>query len=208
MPRCRQAYAQPSVNIKTRTARSATGLRCSRRGRMAADFGAADRGQGDSNAPSPSLCSPRRHSGRAAAVQRRSRRSTRRASASTCATWRRPRGCPPSPSTRIRPRSPPAASTSSGACSTSPQDEIGDRLPIVNGIWADGSLEAARIARMAAEGGASALLVFPPAPFTLRPDRRRWRSRISSASPTPPTCRSSRSSIRSRPARAIRATRC
>src|ERR1700693_787787 len=47
------------------------------------------------------------------------------------------------------------------------QDEIGGRLPIVNGIWADGSLEAARIARMATEGGASALLVFPPAPFTM-----------------------------------------
>jgi 4-hydroxy-tetrahydrodipicolinate synthase len=47
------------------------------------------------------------------------------------------------------------------------QDELGDRLPIVNGVWADGSLEAARIARMAAERGASALLVFPPAPFTL-----------------------------------------
>jgi 4-hydroxy-tetrahydrodipicolinate synthase len=47
------------------------------------------------------------------------------------------------------------------------QDEIGARLPIVNGVWADGSLEAARIARSAADGGASALLVFPPAPFTL-----------------------------------------
>src|SRR5215468_1797012 len=47
------------------------------------------------------------------------------------------------------------------------QDEIGDKLPIVNGVWADGSLEAARIARMATEGGASALLIFPPAPFTL-----------------------------------------
>ncbi len=47
------------------------------------------------------------------------------------------------------------------------QDEIGDRLPLVHGIWADGSLEAARIARMAAAGGASALLVFPPAPFTM-----------------------------------------
>src|SRR5688572_19490129 len=47
------------------------------------------------------------------------------------------------------------------------QDETGDRLPIINGVWADGSLEAARIARMAAEGGASALLVFPPGPFTL-----------------------------------------
>src|SRR5438034_7457505 len=47
------------------------------------------------------------------------------------------------------------------------QTEIGARLPLVNGIWADGSLEAARIARMASTGGASALLVFPPAPFTL-----------------------------------------
>jgi 4-hydroxy-tetrahydrodipicolinate synthase len=47
------------------------------------------------------------------------------------------------------------------------QDEIGDKLPLVHGIWADGSLEAARIARMAAAGGASALLVFPPAPFTM-----------------------------------------
>ena len=46
-------------------------------------------------------------------------------------------------------------------------DEIGARLPLVNGIWADGSIEAARIARMATAGGASALLVFPPAPFTL-----------------------------------------
>ena len=46
-------------------------------------------------------------------------------------------------------------------------DEIGGKLPVVNGIWADGSLEAARIARMAEQGGASALLVFPPAPFTL-----------------------------------------
>jgi 4-hydroxy-tetrahydrodipicolinate synthase len=47
------------------------------------------------------------------------------------------------------------------------QDEIGNRLPVVNGIWADGSLEAARIARMAEAGGASALLVFPPGPFVL-----------------------------------------
>src|SRR6185437_2475884 len=46
-------------------------------------------------------------------------------------------------------------------------DEIGDKVPLVNGIWADGSVEAARLARMAAQGGASALLVFPPAPFTL-----------------------------------------
>ena len=47
------------------------------------------------------------------------------------------------------------------------QDEIGARMPLINGIWADGSLEAARLARMADQGGASALLVFPPAPFSL-----------------------------------------
>jgi 4-hydroxy-tetrahydrodipicolinate synthase len=47
------------------------------------------------------------------------------------------------------------------------QDEIGAKLPLINGIWADGSIEAARLAKMAAQGGASALLVFPPAPFTL-----------------------------------------
>src|SRR6202451_1156292 len=48
------------------------------------------------------------------------------------------------------------------------QDEIGDRLPIVNGIWADGSLEAARIARMAERGAPPPPLLFPPAPFTLQ----------------------------------------
>src|SRR6266581_6842663 len=68
-----------------------------------------------------------------------------------------------------------AHSTEVGSCSFEEQrrvldiaqDEIGEKLPIVNGIWADGSVEAARIARMATQGGASALLVFPPAPFTL-----------------------------------------
>jgi 4-hydroxy-tetrahydrodipicolinate synthase len=40
------------------------------------------------------------------------------------------------------------------------------RLPIVHGVYADGSLEAARIAKMADEGGADALLVFPPAIYT------------------------------------------
>jgi 4-hydroxy-tetrahydrodipicolinate synthase len=47
------------------------------------------------------------------------------------------------------------------------KDEIGARLPIVHGVYAEGSLEAARIARMAADGGASALLVFPPGPLTM-----------------------------------------
>ena len=68
-----------------------------------------------------------------------------------------------------------AHSTEVGSCSFEEQkrvlevaqDEIGARLPLVNGIWADGSIEAARIARMATQGGASALLVFPPAPSTL-----------------------------------------
>ena len=47
------------------------------------------------------------------------------------------------------------------------QDEVGARLPIVNGIYAEGSLEAQRLAKMAHEGGASALLVFPPAIYTM-----------------------------------------
>jgi 4-hydroxy-tetrahydrodipicolinate synthase len=46
-------------------------------------------------------------------------------------------------------------------------DEIGAKLPVVNGVYADGSLEAARIARMAERGGASCLLVFPPNPLGL-----------------------------------------
>jgi 4-hydroxy-tetrahydrodipicolinate synthase len=46
-------------------------------------------------------------------------------------------------------------------------EEVGDSLPIIHGVWADGSLEGARIARQAEAGGASALLVFPPAPFML-----------------------------------------
>jgi len=41
-------------------------------------------------------------------------------------------------------------------------DEVGDKVPLINGIYADGSLEAAKIAAMAAKEGASALLVFPP----------------------------------------------
>ena len=47
------------------------------------------------------------------------------------------------------------------------QEEIGTKLPLINGIWADGSIEAARLASMATQGGASALLVFPPTPFVL-----------------------------------------
>ncbi len=41
-------------------------------------------------------------------------------------------------------------------------DAVGDRIPLINGIYADGSLEAARLAQMAHAAGASCLLVFPP----------------------------------------------
>ena len=41
-------------------------------------------------------------------------------------------------------------------------DEIGDRVPVVNGIYTDGSHQAARMVKMAERGGASCLLVFPP----------------------------------------------
>jgi 4-hydroxy-tetrahydrodipicolinate synthase len=68
------------------------------------------------------------------------------------------------------------------------KDEIGARLPIVHGVYAEGSLEAARIAEMAEKGGASALLVFPPGPFTMgqRPEMavEHFR-RIASASDLP-----------------------
>ncbi len=46
-------------------------------------------------------------------------------------------------------------------------DCVGDRMPIVNGVYAEGSFEAAKIAKMASQMGASALLVFPPGPFTM-----------------------------------------
>jgi 4-hydroxy-tetrahydrodipicolinate synthase len=51
------------------------------------------------------------------------------------------------------------------------KEELRD-LPVINGVYADGSLEAARIAKMATQGGAAALLVFPPAiyAFGQRPE--------------------------------------
>lgn len=41
-------------------------------------------------------------------------------------------------------------------------EEVGDKVPLINGVYADGSIEAAKIARMSEEEGASCLLVFPP----------------------------------------------
>ena len=51
-------------------------------------------------------------------------------------------------------------------------DAIGDRLPVISGVYADGSREAARIARMASEAGASALLVFPSSVLMMGGERR------------------------------------
>ena len=69
------------------------------------------------------------------------------------------------------------------------QDEIGARLPMVNGIWADGSVEAARLATHGGAGRRLGAAGVSAGAVHARPERRRWRSRISSASPTPPTCR-------------------
>ena len=63
-----------------------------------------------------------------------------------------------------------AHSTEVSSCSADEQrsvldlalEAVGDGTPIVNGIYADGSIEAARLARMAHAAGASCLLVFPP----------------------------------------------
>lgn len=47
------------------------------------------------------------------------------------------------------------------------KQELGDSLPVVAGVYAEGSLEAARIALMATDGGADCLLVFPPQSMAL-----------------------------------------
>jgi 4-hydroxy-tetrahydrodipicolinate synthase len=52
------------------------------------------------------------------------------------------------------------------------KDELGDRVPIVAGIAASGSQQAARLASMATEGGADCLLVFPPESMTLGGQQR------------------------------------
>ncbi|MEC7488524.1 MAG: dihydrodipicolinate synthase family protein [Pseudomonadota bacterium] len=52
-------------------------------------------------------------------------------------------------------------------------DEVGDRLPLICGIYSDGSLEAARIAKMAENHGAAALLCFPPHSLGMGGIRRR-----------------------------------
>lgn len=53
-------------------------------------------------------------------------------------------------------------------------DVVGDTVPLMHGVFAHGARDAAGIARQADAGGASCLLVFPPAVFTrgseLRPE--------------------------------------
>jgi 4-hydroxy-tetrahydrodipicolinate synthase len=44
-------------------------------------------------------------------------------------------------------------------------ETVGDRLPVVAGIYADGTLEAVELARDARAAGAAGLLVFPPTLF-------------------------------------------
>jgi 4-hydroxy-tetrahydrodipicolinate synthase len=51
-------------------------------------------------------------------------------------------------------------------------DELGDKIPIIHGVYADGSIEAARLARMGERAGAAGLLVFPPNPFIMGAQRR------------------------------------
>jgi 4-hydroxy-tetrahydrodipicolinate synthase len=46
-------------------------------------------------------------------------------------------------------------------------DEVGDRIPVIHGVYAEGGLEAARLARLGEQCGASGLLVFPPNSFAL-----------------------------------------
>ena len=68
------------------------------------------------------------------------------------------------------------------------QDEVGGKLPLVNGIWADGSLEAARLARMAERAAPRRCWCFRRR-LSRSGKIRQWRWRISSTSPMPPICR-------------------
>jgi 4-hydroxy-tetrahydrodipicolinate synthase len=53
-------------------------------------------------------------------------------------------------------------------------DEVGDKTPVITGIYTDGTLEAVDMAREAKAVGAAGALVFPPTPFMwgaqLRPE--------------------------------------
>ncbi|MGI9525256.1 MAG: dihydrodipicolinate synthase family protein, partial [Hyphomicrobiaceae bacterium] len=50
--------------------------------------------------------------------------------------------------------------------------DIGDKTPLIAGVFADGSHQAARIAKMSDSAGASALLVFPSSVLMMGGERR------------------------------------
>lgn len=50
--------------------------------------------------------------------------------------------------------------------------DVGDKIPLIAGVFADGSHEAARIAKMSDQAGASALLVFPSSVLMMGGERR------------------------------------
>ncbi len=49
---------------------------------------------------------------------------------------------------------------------------VGDRIPLIAGVYADGSQEAGRVAAMSEKAGASALLVFPSSVLMMGGERR------------------------------------
>lgn len=51
-------------------------------------------------------------------------------------------------------------------------DDVGDKLPIIAGVFADASHDAARLAKMSTDAGASALLVFPSGVLMMGGERR------------------------------------
>ena len=72
-------------------------------------------------------------------------------------------------------------------------EEVGDFIPVINGVYADGSIEAAKIARMSDTTGASALLCFPPQSMAmgghLRPEMALEHfKRIADATDSPLIC--------------------
>lgn len=67
-------------------------------------------------------------------------------------------------------------------------EEVGNQIPLVNGIYADNALDAVRLARMAERRQASALLVFPSNVFLLgtRPEMvLDWYRRIADVTDLP-----------------------
>ncbi len=51
-------------------------------------------------------------------------------------------------------------------------DDVGDRIPIIAGVFADASHDAAKLARMSEAAGASALLIFPSSVLMMGGERR------------------------------------